>query len=55
MDTPTEPHGAYHFIDWSKVKTLNDMKVIFTAIGFYFVKGTPSYELVKKYLTTKED
>lgn len=47
--------GYYFFVDWKKVKTWDDMKVILAALELRFLKGTAQFEMVKEYLLYEED
>lgn len=43
--------GQKHEIDWSKVKSLEDMKIIMSAIMIVTVEeGSPSFEKLKRFL-----
>ncbi len=37
-------------IDWNKVSTLEDVKLIFSCIGFIVFDDTPTYEQLKRFL-----
>lgn len=38
-------------IDWNKVKSVNDVKVILSNMGLGCRQSAPGYEILKKYLS----
>lgn len=48
------PEREWIPIDWNKVKTINDLKLIVSNMGLGCYTDSPNYEQLKKYLAPHE-
>jgi hypothetical protein len=42
--------GAYYFVDYSKLASVNDLMIILSAVGFNFHTTHPHFDAVKPFL-----
>jgi hypothetical protein len=47
---PTINPAGYYFIDWSKLKRIEDLILILDAVGFNFSPSHPHFERLKPFL-----